>query len=346
LDEVGDKKALVFVQDYHLALVPHILKQQNPDLVVAQFWHIPWPDKEIMRICPWQREIVEGLLGNDLLGFHIRQHCQNFMDSVSGTLGGKISRTRQEIRNGDRRTRVLPFPISVDFDEISRNSEGDEVDREMRRLKETYKLSSDFIIVGLDRIDYTKGIPERFRALDQFLQRYSWYRGRVVLVQVGAPSRTDISVYRRLNEEIEGLAEEINERHGSDQWRPVVNITEQCAPITLAALRRMATAAVVTPLHDGMNLVAKEFVASRNDEDGVLILSCFAGAAEEMTDALLVNPYATEHLADIYKRALEMPRRERRTRMRRMRRVVQERNIYGWAADIIAQMISLKPGRW
>lgn len=344
LDEVSGRRALVFIQDYHLALVSQILKRQNPDMVVAQFWHIPWPSREVMRICPWRDEILDGLLGNDLLGFHIPYYCESFIETTRDAMGTGVSYSNRAILRGSRSTCVMPFPISVDFEEISRSSENDEVLLEIKRLKEAYSLVSEYILVGLDRIDYTKGIPERFRAMDRFLQNFPQYRGRVTLVQVGAPSRTTIGAYQRLNHEINDLALEINDRYGTGHWQPVVNVGEFCPPITLSALRRMADVAVVTPLNDGMNLVAKEFVASRNDEDGVLILSQFTGAADEMADALLVNPYAPDQLAEAYKQALEMPVQERRARMKRMRNVVREHNIYHWAADIVAEMLSLETG--
>ncbi|MEW6033570.1 MAG: trehalose-6-phosphate synthase [Chloroflexota bacterium] len=341
LAEVGERKAFVFVQDYHLALLPRLLKEANPDLVVAQFWHIPWPNPEAFRVCPWQEEVLDGLLGNDLMGFHIRYHCNNFLDTIDRALEARVDRERYEVTRGGKRTAVRPFPISVDFEDISRMSQGNEVDREMERLRRELGLRDELVGIGLDRIDYTKGIPERLRAVDRLLERWPNHKGRFVFIQAGVPSRMHISTYKSLNEEVDSLVEEVNWRHASGHWKPVVYLREHLSPLTLMALRRLARFCVVSSLHDGMNLVAKEFVASRFDNDGVLVLSPFTGAARELTDALLVNPYATDHFAGTMKEAMEMPMPERQKRMQRMRQVVQENNIYKWAADIISELVRL-----
>lgn len=342
LEEVRGRKALVLVQDYHFALLPRFLKEGNSSVIVGQFWHIPWPNREAFRICPWQEEILSGLLGNDLLGFHIRYHCNNFLDTVDRAIEARVDYERYEVTREGKKTAVRPFPISVDFAEISQEAQKEEVEAEIERLKKKLGLSCDFIGIGLDRIDYTKGIPERFRAIGHFLEKNPEYLGRVVFVQAGVPSRIHIGSYKRLNEELDSLVEEINWKFSSDKWKPIVYLREHCSPLTLMALRRMADFCIVSSLHDGMNLVAKEFVASRYDEEGVLILSPFTGAARELTDALLVNPYATDHFAVTIKKALDMPRAERRRRMRRMRKIVQENNIYQWAADIITGLLKFE----
>jgi len=344
LQEVGGRKAFVFIQDYHLALLPRLLKEGNGNLIVAQFWHIPWPNPEVFRICPWQEEILDGLLGNDLLGFHIQYHCGNFLDTVERTLEARIDYEKQEVTRGGKTTAVRPFSISVDFEEISREAQSPEVEREMERWRHRLGLRGEFVGVGLDRIDYTKGIPERLRALDRFLQKYPRYRGRLVFVQVGMSSRHHIDAYRRLNEEINDLVEEINWKYSWGHWKPIIYLREYLPQPTLTALRRMADLFIVSSLHDGMNLVAKEFVASRFDEDGVLILSPFTGAARELTDALVVNPYATDDFARAIKEALEMPRHKRRQRMARMRAVVRENNIYRWASGIITELLRFEFG--
>ncbi len=344
LDEVGDKKAFVFIQDYHLTLLSSLIKARNPNIITAQFWHIPWPNREAFRICPWQEEILHGLLGNDLLGFHIRYHCNNFMDTVDRAIEAKVDWERYEVTCGGKRTAVRPFPISVDFEEISLEAQKGEVAAEIERLKSTIGIENEMVGAGLDRIDYTKGVPDRFRAIARFLEKYPEYRGRVVFIQAGAPSRTQIGAYQKLNEEIDSLVEEINGKYGVGHWKPIIYLREHLPPLSLMALRRMANFFIVSSLHDGMNLVAKEFVASRFDEDGVLILSPFTGASRELTDALLVNPYATDHFADAIKNALEMPEAERRKRMRKMRRTVRENNIYKWAADIISEMVKFEFG--
>ena len=341
LDEVGDKKAFVFVQDYHMALLPRMIKERNTNIIVAQFWHIPWPNPEAFRICPWQEEILDGMLGNDLLGFHIRYHCNNFLDTVDRAIEARVDKERYEVTRGARKTAVRSFPISVDFETISREAQSEQVDAEINRLKGELRISDELIGLGLDRFDYTKGIPHRLRAIDRFLAKYPEWLGKMVFIQAGVPSRVHIPAYKRVNEEIESLVEEVNWKHAARYWKPVIFIDEQLSPLSLLALRRMAHFSVVSALHDGMNLVAKEFVASRFDEDGVLILSPFAGASRELTDALLVNPYATDHFAEAIKKAVEMPKEERQKRMRRMREVVKENNIYKWAADIISELVRL-----
>lgn len=344
LAEVGDRKAFVFIQDYHLTLLPRLIRKANPDIITAQFWHIPWPNPEAFRICPWQEEILDGLLANHLLGFHIRYHCNNFLDTIDRTLEARVDRERHEVIRGGKRTAVRAFPISVDFDEISRGARRESVAQEMDRLRSRLGLQGKLVGLGLDRIDYTKGIPDRLRAIDRFLEKYPDYRERVVFIQAGVPSRIHASAYKSVNEEIWNLVEEVNWKHASGRWKPVVYLREHHSELTLMALRRMADFCVVSSLHDGMNLVAKEFVSTRFDEDGVLILSPFTGAARELTEALLVNPYATDRFADAIKKALEMPRAERQRRMRRMREVVKENNVYRWAADIISELVKFEFG--
>jgi trehalose 6-phosphate synthase len=255
-----------------------------------------------------------------------------------------VDRETWEVTHQGRRTAVRPFPISVDFDEINGSSRGEDVNREISRLKEKLGITDQIVGIGLDRIDYTKGIPDRFKALDRFFSRYPKYVGRVVFVQAGVPSRTEVGAYQRLNEEIDSLVEEVNSRHGNAEWRPIVYLREHESPVTLMAMRRMANFCVVSSLHDGMNLVAKEFPASRSDEDGVLILSRFTGAARELTDALLVNPYATDDFADAIRDAVEMPLEARQKRMRKMREVVRENNIYKWAADVVSELVKFEFG--
>jgi alpha,alpha-trehalose-phosphate synthase [UDP-forming] len=344
LAEIGDRKAFVFIQDYHLALLPRMLKEKNPNLIIAQFWHIPWPNPEVFRICPWQEQILQGILGNDLMGFHIRYHCNNFLDTVDRSIECRIDRERVEITHKGRTTAVRSFPISVDFEQLDRDTQSESVSGEVDRLKQTMGLGDKLVGIGLDRIDYTKGIPDRFRALDRFFSKYPQYIGRVVFIQAGVPSRTEVGAYQHLNEEIDEMVEEINFMHGVGDWKPIVYLRGHESQTTLMALRRLASFCIVSSLHDGMNLVAKEYVASRTDEDGVLILSPFTGAARELTDALLVNPYATDHFAEAIRMALEMKREERQRRMKRMREVVRENNIYKWAADVISELVRFEFG--
>lgn len=344
LEEVGDKKAFVFIQDYHLALLARLLKEHNHNIISAQFWHIPWPNPEAFRICPWQEEILQGLLSNDLLGFHIRYNCNNFMDTVDRSLEARVDRDGYEICYNGHKTSVRPFPISVDFEEITRDAQKEEVVSEIERFKNKLSLNDEIIGVGIERFDYTKGIPDRLKALDRFFEKYPEYQKKMVFIQAGVTSRIHIETYQLLNKEIDKLVEQINWKYKSGLWEPIIFLRENYSPLALMALRSMAHFCIVSSLHDGMNLVAKEFVASRYDEDGVLILSTFTGASRELPDALLVNPYATDHFAEAIKNALEMPQLERQKRMRKMRATVQENNIYKWAADIILDLLKFEVG--
>jgi len=344
LEEVGDKKAFVFIQDYHLTLLPRLIKDKNPDIITAQFWHIPWPHREAFHICPWEEEILQGLLGNDLLGFHIRHHCNNFLDTVDRAIEAKVDWERYEVTCGGGKTAVRFFPISVDFGALSRFAQSQEVEARAKEFREQLDLDGKIVGVGFDRLDYTKGIPDRLRAMGRFLERYPDYREKVVFIQGGVPSRIRISDYKKLSKEIDRMEEETNSRWATGGWKPIIYLREHQSQTALMALRRLADFFVVSSLHDGMNVVAKEFVASRFDEDGVLILSPFTGSARELTDAVFANPYATDQFAEAIKTAVEMPKTERRRRMRKMRQVVRENNIYKWAADIISELVKFEFG--
>ncbi len=341
LEEIGDRQAFVFIQDYHLALLSRMIKAKNPQVVTAQFWHIPWPNTEAFRICPWGEDILDGLLGNDLLGFHIRYHCDNFLETVKRMLESRVDNERSAINRGGRTTLVRPFPISVDFDRIARDTTEAEVEEEMEEIRRRWQLGDEFIGIGVDRLDYTKGIPHRLNALNKFLAKYPEYQGRMIFFQLGEPSRVHIKKYRELNSEIDDMVEELNWKYQSGAWKPIVYIREHLSPATLLAFNKLAHFCVVSSLHDGMNLVAKEFVSSRTDEDGVLILSCFTGAARELTEALPINPYATDDFAEAIKRAIEMPKEQRQARMKKLRQVVEENNVYRWAGNIISELANL-----
>ena len=344
LDEVGDRKAFVFIQDYHLTLLSKLIKDKHPNIITAQFWHIPWPHREAFRICPWQEEILKGLLGNDLLGFHIRYHCNNFLDTVDRAIEAKVDWERYEVTCGGRKTAVRPFPISVDFEALAQFAQSQEVAAQEKELRARLNLDDKIVGVGFDRLDYTKGIPDRLRAVGRFFEKYPGYKEKVVFIQAGVRSRVEILEYKKLAEEIDRVEEETNSRWATGRWKPIVYLREHQSQTALMALRRLADFFVVSSLHDGMNIVAKEFVASRFDEDGVLILSPFTGAARELTDAVLANPYAIDHFADAIKKAVEMPEAERRRRMQKMRAVVRENNIYKWAADIISELVKFEFG--
>ena len=336
LEEIDDGPAVVFVQDYHFALLPRMLKDARSDLVVAQFWHIPWPNQEVFRICPWQEELLDGLLGNDLLSFHIQHHCNNFLDTVNRSIEAMVDMAHFSVTRGGRTTIVRPHPISIDPD-LVRSTLPLNIGNAEHRLRKELGLRDKRVLVAVDRVDYTKGIPERLVALDQMLYRYPELKDTFVFVQIGAPSRVHISAYRRLNEEIKATVDEINWRHGHESWQPIVFVNEHRGPEYLYTLYRMAAGCVVSSLHDGMNLVAKEFVAAREDQQGVLVLSQFTGAARELTDAVLINPYATDEVADAMHLALTMPPEEQQQRMARMQDVVADNNVYRWAGMLLSE---------
>ena len=339
LDEIDGRPAVVFTQDYHLALLPRLLREVDPDVITAQFWHIPWPTYDIYRICPWGDELLDGLLGNDLLGFHIGNHCDNFMEAAARSLGSQVHGEYNLVYQRKEPTLVRPFPISVDFEQINLDSQSPEVTDEVDRLLEEFDLDGKIVGLGIDRIDYTKGIPHRIRAIGRFFEKYPEYIGKVVFVQAGVMSRANIHAYQQLSGQIDHELENVSGRFSTDDWQPVLYLPDDLPPVTLAAFRRIARFCVVSSLHDGMNLVAKEYVASCFDEDGVLILSPFTGAAHELTDSLIVNPYATEEFAEAIYDAVEMPLSERQERMEKMRRVVEENNIYMWAARTFVDMM-------
>ena len=344
LEEIaGERDPVVLVQDYHFALLPKLIKAARPDARVAIFWHIPWPNPEAFGICPWQAELLDGLLGADLVGFHVQAHCNNFLDTVDRLLESRIDRERFAVNRGGHFTYVRPFPISVPFGaEAARQAPAESGYLERTEMLRAAGVEAPMMGVGVDRIDYTKGIPERFRALETFFEKHASYVGQFTFVQIGAPSRTNIRRYHDLMEEVTEEAERINRRFRSNGWRPIVFLPRHHSHSQILPYYRAADLCLVTSLHDGMNLVAKEYVAANSDEQGVLILSRFAGASHELADALLVNPYDTEGLADAIHQALAMAPEERRARMARMRAYVREHNIYRWAGTLIAELAAIR----
>ncbi|WP_395745148.1 trehalose-6-phosphate synthase [Prosthecobacter sp.] len=342
IEEAGGERAIVFVQDYHFCLLPRMVKEMGGEkLIVAQFWHIPWPNREMFRTCPWGQELVEGLLGNDLLGFHIRNHCQNFFETVDSTLEARVDREGWNITRGGHITSVRPFPISIDFVANEALALSTEVEEAMERWRRKLRLGDRLLGVGIERLDYTKGIPERLRALDYFIETHPEWRGRFSFVQIAAPSRSHLPEYQAAEDEIEKLVEHVNWRWGRQGWQPVTFLKKQHGLVDMVALHRLCRFFIVNSLHDGMNLVAKEFVASRADNDGVLILSKFTGAARELDTALGVNPFAIHDTAEAMHRALTMEPEERQRRMKSMREKVASNNVYRWAANILSHLMKL-----
>ena len=342
LEEVGDKKAFVFIQDYHLALLPKFLKQATSQLIIAHFWHIPWPNYDVFRICPNRKEILEGLLANDILGFHIRYFCDNFLEAVDRELQSKINRERFSVIRGEHETLIRPYPISVDFESLNSFANSPEVKKAMRDLIKEYGLSGKKILLGLDRIDYSKGIPERLLAIDNLLEKHPELKEKIVFIQMGELSRIHIPKYKALNDEINALVEQINWRHSTDSWNPIVMVRKHLAFHELLAFYRIGDLCIVSSLHDGMNLVAKEFLSSRTDEKGMLVLSQFTGAARELTDAVLVNPYDRENFGEGIYQALTLSKDESSKRIVKLRETVQQSNIYRWAGKILSELLKFE----
>jgi trehalose 6-phosphate synthase len=326
----GTDAPMALIQDYHFALLPALIKEKRPDARVAIFWHIPWPNSEAFSICPWQREILEGMLGADLIGFHTQYHCNNFLDTVERAIESLIDWEHFSVVRGQRTTYVKPFPISVAPEFVE-----DPPAVSRKELLAELGISAEFLGVGVERIDYTKGIPERFLALQRFFERYPSYRERVVFVQLASPSRNEIARYQELQLQIEQTVESVNRALATRTWRPILYLKRHHDRRAIWPFYRHADFCMVTSLHDGMNLVAKEFVSVRDDGDGVLIVSRFTGAARELRDALLVNPYDFDETAEAIRTAVEMAPEERMARMTRMRQVILEHNIYRWAGLLL-----------
>ncbi len=340
--ELATSETPVFIQDYHLALVAPRLRERRPSARTALFWHIPWPHPDRLRICPWAREILAGLLANDLLAFQLERDRRNFLLAVEEELDAEIEADRARVVADGRSTTLVSVPIGVDYDRIQAVAQGPALEAEQRRLVEAFGLAAPILGVGVDRLDYTKGIPERLAALDALLSERPELRGQLTFVQIGVPSRSELVSYSAIEREIDRTVAEVNERHCvPGRPLPIRYHKGALALPSLVALYRLARFCVVSSLHDGMNLVAKEFVAARDDEDGVLVLSALAGAAQELHEALVINPYDVRGFVAALGQAIDMPREQRRARMRALRRTVAGRNVFGWASDILEGLESL-----
>jgi alpha,alpha-trehalose-phosphate synthase [UDP-forming] len=340
----GLESPIVLAQDYHFALLPRMVKEARPDARVAIFWHIPWPNPEVFGICPWQRELIEGLLGADLIGFHIQSHCNNFLSCVDRAVEALTAYDRFDVNRQGHLTRVRPYPISVSFTENGHHPEQihRSVGEQTAAICNELGIQASLLGVGVDRVDYTKGIIERFRGVEKFLELNPSYQRRFSFIQIAAPSRTNIDRYQKLLDEVTAEAERINARFQAGRWMPIVLMKKHHSHEEITRFYKAASVCLVTALHDGMNLVAKEFVASRDDHRGVLILSTFAGAAQELSDALLVNPYDVQQVAGAILKALEMPSEEQMTRMQHLRGNVRENNVYRWAANLLSDLTDIR----
>jgi trehalose 6-phosphate synthase len=325
------EQPIVLAQDYHFAMLPQLVKQSRPDARVALFWHIPWPNFEAFGICPWQDEILLGMLGADLIGFHTQFHCNNFLETVERTIEGRVDWESFSVVRGQHRTWVRPFPISVAPDDSEEMPD-------RGALRAELGVMTEWMGVGVERVDYTKGLPERFRALRRFFERWPEYRRRVTFVQIASLSRSQIPRYRALQEEVREVVRALNEEIGERGWQPVIYRERHHDHREIRRFYRAADFCMVTSLHDGMNLVAKEYVAAQNDDEGSLILSRFTGASRELRDAWIVNPYDVEDMAAAIHDALTADPLDRRSRMRRLRDHVREYNIYGWAGLLVAEL--------
>ena len=340
--ELGAAESPVFIQDYHLALVAPALRALRPNTRTALFWHIPWPYPDRLRICPWRRDLVAGLLANDLLAFQVERDRGNFLLAAEEELGAEVELESSRVRFNGRLTTVVSVPIGVDYDRIQGFAADAKLAQEQVRLAKLLNLRADIIGLGVDRLDYTKGIPERLSAIDALMAKRPDLRGRVTFVQIGVPSRSDLESYSAIEAEIGQRVAELNARYAVRGRAPVVTYyTTPLGAFSLVALYRLAHFCIVSSLHDGMNLVAKEFVAARDDEQGVLVLSALAGAAQELEDAVIINPYDISAFAAALEQAIEMPADEQARRMRAMRKVVAGRNVFNWASDILEGLESI-----
>ena len=349
--EVDSKDPIILVQDYHFALAPAMIRKRLPAATVIVFWHIPWPNAEQMGICPWRNELLEGLLGSSILGFHTQLHCNNFLDSVDRYLETRRDQEHNAVVMQGHRTLVRPYPISLEWP-VRWVETAPSIEECRAQVWREFGLKPNALLgIGVDRLDYTKGIEERLLAVEVLLERHPEFRGRFSFAQLAAPSRTKIQRYRELNETVEQLAARINLRFGTKDYRPIILLRSHHEPPEVFRFYRAADLCYVSSLHDGMNLVAKEFVAARTDLKGVLMLSEFTGAARELTEALIVNPYDLEGSSDAMASALTMPQDEQQDRMRSMRSLLVQFNVYRWAGTMLVDAARLRnqervAGRW
>jgi trehalose 6-phosphate synthase len=340
--EVDSDDPIILVQDYHFALLPKLIRQKLPHSTVITFWHIPWPNSELFGICPWRDELLAGLLGSSILGFHTQYHCNNFLDTVDRFLESRIDREQNAVVHQLQWTLVRPYPISIEWPSEWAASAPTAAECRAQVFAELDLPPDALLGVGVDRLDYTKGIEERLLAVESLLDRYPDLRGRFTFAQLAAPSRTIIPQYKRLNENVEQVAARINDRFSAGRYRPVVLLRGHHEPPRVVRFYRAADVCYVSSLHDGMNLVAKEFVAAREDERGVLVLSHFTGAARELPEALIVNPYDLGEASEALALALRMPVEEQSDRMRAMRGFVAEFNVYRWAGRMLVDAARLR----
>jgi trehalose 6-phosphate synthase len=344
-DEARTDDPIIMVQDYHFALLPRMVRERLPRATIITFWHIPWPNPEAFGILPWREEVLEGLLGSSILGFHTQFHCNNFFDTVDRFLEARVDRETFTISYGGNPTEVRRYPISIEWPPAALQLQAP-VAECRARVRQRLELAPDVKLgIGVDRLDYTKGILERFAAIERLFELEPRWAGQFSFIQVAAPSRSSIDEYQNLDARVRSLAARINERFGRPGYEPIILRIEHHDAAQVYELYRAAELCYVSSLHDGMNLVAKEFVAARDDEQGVLILSQFTGAARELAESLIVNPYDIEQSAAAMHMALTMSSEEQRARMRSMRNLVQEFNVYRWAGRMLLDAARMRHRR-
>jgi alpha,alpha-trehalose-phosphate synthase [UDP-forming] len=336
---------VILIQDYHLALLPGLIRTRKPNATIALFWHIPWPSAETFGVCPWKDEIVRHLIAADVVGFHTRQYCLNFLATAEQLLECRVDHERMTVTMEGHVCRVAAHPISIEWPPPQLKALP-AVAVSRARIRRRHGIGSNVHLgVGVERWDFTKGIVERLHALEALLARRPDLRGRIVLLQVAAPSRASLPAYQALQRQTLAEVERINARFTSSSWKPIVLVDRHQSAEQVCELFRAADFCLVNSLHDGMNLVSKEFVAARDDEDGVLILSAFTGASRELVEALLVNPFCISETAAAIEAAITMPREERRERMRLMRRTVMDNNVYRWAGSMLLDLAQVRRRR-
>lgn len=340
--EATTSEPVILVQDYHFAVLPGMLRERLPGATIVCFWHIPWPNAETFSICPWKEEIIKGMLGSTVLGFHTQFHCNNFIETVDRFVESRIDRECASVTLGGHETIVRPYPISIAWPPAAL-ADQPPVSECHERVRQRLGLAPDVRLgVGVERFDYTKGVLDRLRGVDELLTQHPEWRGRFIFVQAAAPTRSKLDAYRALQTEAADLARQLNEKHGFGSYQPIRLVVRHHEPDEVFELFRAADVCVVSSLHDGMNLVAKEFVAARDDEEGVLVLSHFAGASRELSEALIVNPYDAHEMGDALHQALTMPKVEQQARMRLLRALVREYNVYRWAGQMLLDVARLR----
>lgn len=340
--EARNERPIVLVQDYHFALLPRMIRERLPEAIVITFWHIPWPNSEVFSICPWREQILDGLLGSSIIGFHTQFHCNNFTESVDRFLESRIEREDAAISYGGQTSLVHAYPISIEWPPAQLENLPPVV--ECRdHIRARFGLDEDVkLCVGVERLDYTKGILDRFEALEELFTHHPEWIGKVVVLQIAAPSRGTLPAYQQLYDDCLQRAEDLNRRFGGEGYKPVLMVAEHHTQEQVYEIYRAADVCLVTSLHDGMNLVAKEFVAARDDEQGVLLLSTFAGAARELLEALIVNPYDATMMSDMLLQAITMSPDEQRRRMASLRDIVRDNNVYRWAGSMLLDAARLR----